>query len=211
MLLDQGGYPIYFGNPVESLIYFKQKAHFADTGESQCPQCGNVNPEQLFNIIEARLVDEYGDITEIRKVTPSEWNEQFNQPILEQVKPKEGKSISGNGHGVFQGIITLNDILEALVGDAADFYEDEFKIVAKEDGSWLVDGHYSLHDFLTYFDMDELIGDYDVTTVSGLIITELGVIPKQGQKLIWNKLEFEAQKMDGVKIDKVLITTLKDL
>lgn len=113
-------------------------------------------------------------------------------------------------HGVFQGIITLNDILEALVGDAADFYEDEFKIVAREDGSWLVDGHYSLHDFLTYFDMDELIGDYEVTTVSGLIITELGVIPKQGQKLIWNKLEFEVIDMDGVKIDKVLITNLKE-
>lgn len=113
-------------------------------------------------------------------------------------------------HGVFQGIITLNDILEALVGDAADFYEDEFKIVAREDGSWLVDGHYSLHDFLTYFDMDDLIGDYDVTTVSGLIVTELGIIPKQGQKLIWNKLEFEVIDMDGVKIDKVLVTNIKD-
>ncbi|WP_298306380.1 hemolysin family protein [Flavobacterium sp.] len=112
-------------------------------------------------------------------------------------------------HGVFQGIITLNDILEALVGDAADFYEDEFKIVAREDGSWLVDGHYSLHDFLTYFDMDDLIGDYDVTTVSGLIVTELGIIPKQGQKLIWNKLEFEVIDMDGVKIDKVLVTNIK--
>ena len=112
-------------------------------------------------------------------------------------------------HGVFQGIITLNDILEALVGDAADFYEDEFKIVAREDGSWLVDGHYSLHDFLTYFDMDDLIGDYEVTTVSGLIVTELGIIPKQGQKLIWNKLEFEVIDMDGVKIDKVLVTNIK--
>ncbi|GAA4044609.1 hemolysin family protein [Flavobacterium chungnamense] len=112
-------------------------------------------------------------------------------------------------HGVFQGIITLNDILEALVGDAADFYEDEFKIVAREDGSWLVDGHYSLHDFLTYFDMDDLIGDYEVTTVSGLIVTELGIIPKQGQKLIWNKLEFEVLDMDGVKIDKILVTNIK--
>jgi putative hemolysin len=112
-------------------------------------------------------------------------------------------------HGVFQGIITLNDILEALVGDAADFYEDEFKIVARDDGSWLVDGHYSLHDFLTYFDMDDLIGDYEVTTVSGLIVTELGIIPKQGQKLIWNKLEFEVIDMDGVKIDKVLVTNIK--
>lgn len=113
-------------------------------------------------------------------------------------------------HGVFQGIITLNDILEALVGDAADFYQDEFKLISREDGSWLVDGHYSLHDFLTYFDMDELIGDYNVTTVSGLIITELGIIPKQGQKLIWNKLNFEVIDMDGVIIDKVLITNLRE-
>nr|WP_310594268.1 hemolysin family protein [Flavobacterium sp.] len=113
-------------------------------------------------------------------------------------------------YGVFQGIITLNDILEALVGDAADFDDDEYKLIAHEDGSWLVDGQYSLHDFLTYFDMDELTTDYEVTTVSGFIITELGAIPKEGDKLIWNKLEFEAQKMDGVKIDKILITTLKE-
>ncbi len=113
-------------------------------------------------------------------------------------------------HGVFQGIITLNDILEALVGNASDFYEEEFQLVAREDGSWLVDGHYSLHDFLTYFDMDEHINDYDVTTVSGFIITELGDIPKQGQKLIWNKLEFEVMDMDGVKIDKILIKNLKE-
>lgn len=113
-------------------------------------------------------------------------------------------------HGVFQGIITLNDILEALVGNASDFYEEEFQLVAREDGSWLVDGHYSLHDFLTYFDMDEHIGDYEVTTVSGFMITELGDIPKQGQKLIWNKLEFEVIDMDGVKIDKILIKNLKE-
>lgn len=113
-------------------------------------------------------------------------------------------------YGVFQGIITLNDILEALVGDAADFDDDEYQLIANEDGSWLVDGQYSLHDFLTYFDLDERTTDYEVTTVSGFIITELGAIPKEGDKLIWNKLEFEAQKMDGVKIDKVLITTLID-
>ena len=113
-------------------------------------------------------------------------------------------------YGVFQGIITLNDILEALVGDASDFDDDEFKLVANNDGTWLVDGQYSLHDFLTYFDMDDLTTDYEVTTVSGFFITELGNIPKQGEKLIWNKLEFEAQKMDGVVIEKILIKTYKD-
>ena len=113
-------------------------------------------------------------------------------------------------YGIFQGIITLNDILEALVGDAADFYDEEFQLVVREDGSWLVDGHYSLHDFMTYFDLDDMLNDYEVTTVSGLMITELGSIPKQGEKLIWNKLEFEVIDMDGVKIDKILIKAITE-
>ncbi|MFC4739444.1 hemolysin family protein [Flavobacterium ponti] len=111
-------------------------------------------------------------------------------------------------HGVFQGMITLNDILEALVGDAADFYQEDFQLIENEDGSWLVDGHYSLHDFLTYFELDEYLSDYEVTTVSGLIITELGAIPRQGQKLVWNKLEFEVKNMDGVKIDKISVKNI---
>ncbi len=113
-------------------------------------------------------------------------------------------------HAVFQGVITLNDILEALVGDASDFDEDEYKLVANDDGTWLVDGQYSLHDFLTYFDLDEIINDYEVTTVSGFFITELGNIPAQGEKIIWNKLELEALKMEGAKIDKVLIKQYKE-
>src|SRR5690554_90818 len=107
--------------------------------------------------------------------------------------------------GIIQGIITLNDILEALVGDASDFYQDEFQLTEREDGTWLVDGHYSLHDFLTHFELDELIADFDVTTVSGLIVTELGHIPKEGDKLSWNRFEFEIIDMDGVKVDKILI------
>ena len=113
-------------------------------------------------------------------------------------------------YGVFQGIITLNDILEALVGDAADFSDEEYQLLAREDGTWLVDGQYSLHDFMTYFDLDDMLNDYEVTTVSGLIITELGSIPKQGEKLIWNKLEFEVIDMDGVKIDKILIKPITE-
>jgi putative hemolysin len=113
-------------------------------------------------------------------------------------------------HAIFQGVITLNDILEALVGDASDFDEDEYKLVSNEDGTWLVDGQYSLHDFLTFFDLDELINDYEVTTVSGFFITELGNIPTQGEKIIWNKLELEALAMEGAKIDKVLIKQYKE-
>lgn len=125
-------------------------------------------------------------------------------------KSKVHYALVTDEYGVFQGIITLNDILEALVGDASDFDEDEYQLIAREDGTWLVDGLYSLHDFLTYFDMDELTNDYEVTTVSGLIMTELGTIPKTGEKLIWKKFVIEVIDMDGVKIDKVLVQKLKE-
>ncbi|HJR99334.1 MAG TPA: hemolysin family protein [Flavobacterium sp.] len=117
-------------------------------------------------------------------------------------------AIVADEYGIFQGMITLNDILEALVGNAADFYKEDFQLIEREDGTWLVDGHYSLHDFLTFFELDEMLSDYDVTTVSGLIMTELSRIPKQGEKLIWHKFELEVIDMDGVKIDKVLVKKL---
>jgi ABC-type multidrug transport system ATPase subunit len=105
-LLDQGGYPIYYGNPVESLLYFKQKAHFADLTESQCPHCGNVNPEQLFNIIEGRLVDQYGEQTDIRRVTPKEWNEYFLQESIASESPQL-KAPSDKNSRSFNGLKTL--------------------------------------------------------------------------------------------------------
>jgi putative hemolysin len=88
------------------------------------------------------------------------------------------------------------------------FYRDEFQLVERR---WKLvgDGHYSLHDFLTYFELDDLIGDYDVTTLSGLIMTELSYIPKQGEKLIWNKFQLEVIDMDGIKIDKVMVKSLR--
>ena len=130
---------------------------------------------------------------------------------LENFKKTKGHyALVTDEYGVFQGIITLNDILEALVGDASDFDEDEYQLTANEDGTWYVDGHYSLHDFLTYFDMDDLTNDYDVTTVSGLIMTELGNIPTQGDILVWNKFELVVTEMDGIKIDKILVKAIKE-
>ena len=90
-LLDQGGYPIYYGNPVESIIYFKQLVNHVNINESECTRCGNVNPEQLFNIIESKVVDEYGNLTEHRKITPREWNNFFNVIIGNHIRKKQKK------------------------------------------------------------------------------------------------------------------------
>lgn len=79
LILDTGGFLIYDGNPVESIMYFKSKTHQANWSESECPTCGNVNPEQIFNIVEAPVLDEYGNPTRTRKIAPSEWHHHFEE------------------------------------------------------------------------------------------------------------------------------------
>jgi ABC-type multidrug transport system ATPase subunit len=74
LLLDQGGKPIYYGNPIDSIFYFKKLVNQVNIDESRCSHCGNVNPEQLFNIIEAKVLDDYGNETQQRRITPQEWN-----------------------------------------------------------------------------------------------------------------------------------------
>jgi ABC transport system ATP-binding/permease protein len=78
IILDQGGYMAYFGNPVESVIYFKTLDTQINSSIGECPSCGNVNPETIFNIIEIQVVDEFGKYTEKRKVKPAEWATTFS-------------------------------------------------------------------------------------------------------------------------------------
>ena len=79
IILDTGGYLIYSGDPVESISYFKSKIRQANWNDSECPVCGNVNSEQIFNIVESRIVDEYGNATQTRKISPKEWCDYFNE------------------------------------------------------------------------------------------------------------------------------------
>ena len=92
VILDTGGYPVYYGNPVDSVIYFKKVINHINSNESECPRCGNVNPEQIFNIIEARVVDEYGNQTEQRKVSPAEWNSYYVDSIGNKIIQREEES-----------------------------------------------------------------------------------------------------------------------
>ncbi|MBK8845826.1 MAG: ATP-binding cassette domain-containing protein [Bacteroidetes bacterium] len=79
LLLDNGGYPIYYGNPSDAVLHFKQNANFADASVSECDACGNINAEQLFEIAEAKVVDEFGNQLNQRKVSPKQWNEIYLQ------------------------------------------------------------------------------------------------------------------------------------
>ncbi len=73
LILDTGGYLIYDGDPIDSILYFKSKIQHANYNESECRVCGNVNPEQIFNIVESNVLDEYGKFTNNRKISPPQW------------------------------------------------------------------------------------------------------------------------------------------
>ncbi len=79
LILDTGGYLIYNGDPIDSIIYFKSRIHQANWSESECHTCGNVNPEQVFNIVEISILDEYGKITRTRKISPQEWSDHYEE------------------------------------------------------------------------------------------------------------------------------------
>lgn len=77
LLMDQEGHPVYYGDPVDAVVFFKRVTGQVNSDVGQCSACGNVNPEQIFNILEAKLVDEYGNETDQRRISPEAWNEVF--------------------------------------------------------------------------------------------------------------------------------------
>lgn len=77
IILDTGGYLIYNGNPVDSIEYFKRKIEQANYNDSECYVCGNVNPEQIFNIVETRVFTESGHPTDTRRISPADWSTHY--------------------------------------------------------------------------------------------------------------------------------------
>ena len=102
------------------------------------------------------------------------------------------------------GIVTLRDMMEALVGEVPD-EDEEAEMVRREDGSWLVDGQCSFYNFLEQFDREELYRDNEINTLCGLLLDELIHFPSTGESLSWNGFRFEIVDMDGARIDKVLV------
>lgn len=90
-LLDKGGYPVFDGNPIEAITYFKNAANYADADTSMCPVCGNVNPEVVLNIIDQKALDKTGQLTNNRKVSPQEWHQLYldRRPQMPALEKKE--------------------------------------------------------------------------------------------------------------------------
>jgi putative hemolysin len=135
--------------------------------------------------------------------------------VLEKFKQtKVHQSFIVDEYGTVQGLITLNDILEAIVGGIPG-EEDEppFEIVEREDGSFLVDAQIPFYDFLRRFDRTEWMmeGDQEFDTLAGFILYELKKIPGTGDTCRWKIFRFEIVDMDNHRIDKVLVTLNKPM
>jgi putative hemolysin len=129
--------------------------------------------------------------------------------VLEQFK-ETGTHIGMvvDEYGVIQGLVTLNDLLEEIVGNIQDVEQPEPpQAVQREDGSWLLDGMLPIDEFLELFDLEEESieqrGSYN--TLGGFIIMQLGKIPQETDHFEWEQLQFEVMDMDGNRVDKVLV------
>ncbi|MBO7225183.1 MAG: HlyC/CorC family transporter [Bacteroidales bacterium] len=110
--------------------------------------------------------------------------------------------------GMVVGMVTMNNILESLVGNASELEteDDEDEFIEREDGTFLVGGQYSFYDFLSHFDLEELYQDNDFNTLGGLILEQTGTIPKVGEKIMWDRFIFEIVDLDSTRIDKILVS-----
>lgn len=103
LIMDKGGYLVYYGNPVDSVVYFKTMSNHVNATESECYHCGNINPEQVLQILESKIVDEYGRTTHKRKTSPEEWALMYEEHSKSKIKfdtekqalPKNNFSIPG--------------------------------------------------------------------------------------------------------------------
>jgi putative hemolysin len=116
-------------------------------------------------------------------------------------------------YGSLLGLITLNDILEAIVGEIAQPDIADYEIKEREDGSFLVDAQIPFYDFLSRFHKTEWMneGDHEFDTLAGFILNQLERIPLVGDKLEWRGFKFEIVDMDAQRIDKVLVMMSEEL
>jgi CBS domain containing-hemolysin-like protein len=115
-------------------------------------------------------------------------------------------------HGVVQGLVTLHDVMEAITGEFKPTSLDDAWAVRRDDGSWLLDGLIPVHEFKDRLSLRELPeedkGRYH--TLSGMLMLELGRVPRTGDAIDWDGWRFEIVDMDNKRIDKVLVTSVPD-
>lgn len=166
----------------------------------------------LLNDLIFRLENSSLNLRELMRPAVYFYENMSVYKALEQMKEKRlTQAFVCDEFGSFQGVITLRDILEGLVGTIDEVNNDPEIIKRDDSESWLVDGQCSFYDFLAYFDREDLYeSTQSYNTLAGLIIEQLKHIPQSGEHTEWNCFNLEIVDMDGARIDKVLVTMKKE-
>jgi putative hemolysin len=190
------------------------KTKLVDSSYTRLPVCS----EGLDNVLGILQVNDL--LTQSLNGQPLDFTTSLRQPlfipestrslkVLELFKESSVQvALVVDEYGVIQGLVTLDDILEAIVGDLPSTDDDDDQAVQREDGSWLLEGMMSVEEFRELFDLeDELPGEQrgNYHTLGGFIITHLGRIPRAADHFEWNQLRFEVMDMDGNRVDKILV------
>ncbi len=167
------------------------------------------NIKGIVSIKDILLADDETPLTEM--MTPGLYVPENNTvyQVLEKFKKHNSSTcFIVDEYGSLEGMMTLNDILEAIVGDIAPGDEDDWEILKREDGTYLVDAQMPFYDYLSRFQRTEYISDEELefNTVAGFLLHLLGSIPQTGDKVHWKDFDFEIIDMDGNRIDKILVT-----
>ena len=110
-------------------------------------------------------------------------------------------------YGSVQGMITMDDILDALVGDSSEAAHEEYQIEQVKDDQWIMDGQYPFFEFVRYFHLDNIKDDnLEFNTVGGFLIHELHRMPDVGDELLWNNLTLRVSVMDNRRVAKITVS-----
>jgi putative hemolysin len=190
------------------------KLKLVDSSYTRLPVCS----EGLDNVLGILQVNDL--LTQSLNGQPLDFTTSLRQPlfipestrslkVLELFKESSVQvALVVDEYGVIQGLVTLDDILEAIVGDLPSTDDEDDQAVQREDGSWLLDGMMAVEEFRELFDLDnELPGEQrgNYHTLGGFIITHLGRIPRTSDHFEWNQMRFEVMDMDGNRVDKILV------
>jgi putative hemolysin len=153
----------------------------------------------------------HGDVLNLKSIVQKPLYIPDSQTVLEALeKFKQSATniaIIMDEYGTLEGLVTLKDIMEAIVGTLPEpAHREDFAAVQREDGSWLVDGGLSVHEAEEALGIKNLAAESDTfTTIAGFMLAHLGHIPKATDSIEWQGWHFEVVDMDGKRIDKILV------
>jgi len=202
---------IVFFIETDDLQTIRQK--ITDEKHSAYPVCSENDIDKVIGIVLLKdlftpSIDENFNLRDYVKEPLYLTESTFAYSLLEKFKTERiHYAIVVDEYGSTKGIVTMDDVVDALIGDVTEHNQNEYEITPRDENSWFVDGQYSFTEFLHYFDIEleeEINGSF--VTIAGFFIHKFNNLPNIGDKLNMDSYRLEIIDKDGQRIDKILVT-----